>query len=72
MESSHPPEETIGQKIKRFRNNKDLTQEALARRADIPYATLVKIESDAVENPSIKTVKKIASGLDITIDELSS
>ena len=67
MESSHPPEETIGQKIKRFRNNKDLTQEALARRADIPYATLVKIE-----NPSIKTVKKIASGLDITIDELIS
>jgi transcriptional regulator with XRE-family HTH domain len=30
----------------------------------------VKIESDAVKNPSIDTVTKIAAGLEITVDEL--
>ncbi len=63
-------EETIGQKIRKLRLTKDLTQEALARKADIPYTTLVKIESDAVKNPSIDTVTKIAAGLEITIDDL--
>lgn len=49
---------------------KDMTQEALARKSDIPYTTLVKIESDAVKNPSIETVSRIAAGLEITIDDL--
>ncbi|HCW32927.1 TPA: hypothetical protein DGH83_05545 [Candidatus Peregrinibacteria bacterium] len=35
-----------------------------------PYPTLVKIESDAVQNPSIDTVTKIAAGFGITLDEL--
>lgn len=63
-------EETIGQKIRKLRLAKDMTQEALARKADIPYTTLVKIESDAVKNPSIETVSRIAAGLEITIDDL--
>lgn len=63
-------EETIGQKIRKLRLAKDMTQEALARKSDIPYTTLVKIESDAVKNPSIDTVTKIAAGLEITIDDL--
>jgi transcriptional regulator with XRE-family HTH domain len=65
-------QQTIGQRIKKIRNKMKLTQEALARKADIPYTTLVKIESDVVKNPSIDTVKKIAKGLEITVDELIS
>jgi transcriptional regulator with XRE-family HTH domain len=64
------PEESIGQKIRKLRLAKDFTQDALARKADIPYTTLVKIESDAVKNPSIDTVTKIAAGLEISIDYL--
>ena len=37
---------TIGQKIKAWRKKKDITQDALAKKADIPYTTLAKIESD--------------------------
>jgi len=72
MDNSQPVKDTIGQKIKKLRTEQGYTQEKFAQKAEIPYATLVKIESDAVENPSIKTVKKIAVALDITIDELIS
>jgi DNA-binding XRE family transcriptional regulator len=62
----------IGQKIKKLRNNLDLTQDELARKADIPYTTLVKIEIGKVKNPSVETVKKIAIALAVTVDELIS
>ncbi|MDD3608010.1 MAG: helix-turn-helix transcriptional regulator [Candidatus Moranbacteria bacterium] len=47
-----------------------MTQDALARKCDIPYTTLTKIESNVITKPSIQTVIKIAAGLDISIDEL--
>ena len=34
----------IGDKIKQQRTKRGLTQETLARKSDIPYATLTKIE----------------------------
>jgi len=61
---------TIGLKIKAWRAKKDMTQDELAKKADIPYPTLAKIESGAVQNPSIDTVTKIAVGLEVTLDEL--
>ncbi len=63
-------EKTIGQKIKYWRKVKNMTQDALSKQAGIPYATLAKIESDVIKNPTIDTVTKIAHGLNITIDEL--
>ena len=67
MESKH---RQIGDKIKVFRTKQGLTQDALARKCDIPYTTLTKIESNVITKPSIQTVAKIANGLDISIDEL--
>ena len=64
------PQETIGQKIKKWRTERGLTQEGLARKADISYTTFVKIETDVVKNPSVETVKKIAQAFEITIDAL--
>lgn len=61
---------TIGQKIKAWRKKKDITQDALAKKADIPYTTLAKIESNVIQNPSLQTITKIADGLGITIDDL--
>ena len=60
----------IGDKIKILRLKQGLTQDALARKCDIPYTTLTKIESNVITKPSIQTVVKIAAGLDISIDEL--
>lgn len=63
-------EKTIGKKIQLRRKEMRLTQDLLAKKANIPYTTLAKIESDVVRNPSITTVEKIASALEITIDSL--
>ncbi len=63
-------EKTIGLKIKAWRSKRDMTQDVLAKKANIPYPTLAKIESGAVQNPSIETVVKIAAGLGVTLDEL--
>lgn len=61
---------TIGDKIRAWRKKKDLTQDALAKTANIPYTTIAKIESDVIKNPSLQTITKIAKGFCITIDEL--
>ncbi|MCJ7789913.1 MAG: helix-turn-helix domain-containing protein [Candidatus Atribacteria bacterium] len=62
--------ETIGDKIKQLRNEQGLTQDELARKSDLPYTTLTKIESSVITKPSIQTVVKIVNGLGITIDNL--
>lgn len=61
---------TIGEKVKKWRKIKKMTQDELSKKANIPYPTLVKIESGAVNNPSIETMMKIANGLGVTLDEL--
>jgi len=62
--------ETIGDKIKQLRNKQGLTQDELARKSDLPYTTLTKIETNVITKPSIQTVMKIAKGLGIGIDDL--
>jgi transcriptional regulator with XRE-family HTH domain len=60
----------IGERIKHWRKVKSMTQDALAKKADIPYTTLAKIEAGLVMNPRMDTLIKVAAGLEITIDEL--
>ena len=68
MESTNS--RNVGDKIKAIRKEKGITQDALSKKADIPYTTLTKLESNVITKPSIQTVEKIAKGLGITIDEL--
>lgn len=63
-------QKSIGSRIKQWRKVRELTQEGLTRKANVPYTTLSKIESDVVKNPSIQTIIKIAEGLEISLDEL--
>lgn len=60
----------LPQNIKKFRKQKGLSQDKLAKLADVTHTTLVKIESGANDNPTIKTLKKITDALGITLDEL--
>lgn len=61
---------TIGKTIRKYRQEKKMSQEALARAANLSFPTIVKIESGETPNPSIDTVKKISSALGISIDDL--
>jgi transcriptional regulator with XRE-family HTH domain len=60
----------IGDNIKKFRKKKGLSQDKLARAADIPYTTLIKIESNIVKKPSVQNIAKIAKALDVSIEKL--
>jgi transcriptional regulator with XRE-family HTH domain len=56
--------------IKKLRLKKGLSQEKLARLADVSMSALVKIEAGTAKEPTITTVVKIAGALDISVDEL--
>ena len=62
--------ETIGDKIKKFRNKQGLTQDELARKSDLPYTTLTKIESNVIKKPSVLVMAKIAKSLGVSIEDL--
>jgi DNA-binding XRE family transcriptional regulator len=56
--------------LAKVRKERKLTQEGLARKANISYHTLIKLESGAIPNPKIETVIKLAKALNISIDNL--
>ncbi len=60
----------LAQNIRKLRFKKGLSQEKLARLANISNATLVKIECGVAKEPTITTVAKIADALGVSIDEL--
>lgn len=61
---------TISENIKRLRKKQGLTQDDLAKKANIKYSTLTKIEGEVVTKPSVQTVQKIAESLGVPIEEL--
>ncbi len=60
----------IGKTIRKYRQGKGMSQEALARAANLSLPTIVKIESGETPNPSIDTVQKIAKALGVAIEDL--
>ena len=60
----------LAQNIKRFRKQYKLSQEELAKKANITYSTLIKIESGVNKNPTLDTLSKLADVFDISIDKL--
>lgn len=62
----------LGLRIKEFRLGAGLTQEALAQKTGIPYTTLIKVESGAIKNPSIKVITSIARTLGVPVEELTN
>jgi len=57
-------------KIKRIREKMGLSQEKLARLADVSNNTIINIEAGKQQNPTIDTIKKIAKVLNVSIEEL--
>jgi transcriptional regulator with XRE-family HTH domain len=61
---------TISENIKRLRAKFGMTQDDLAKKADIKYTTLMKVESGTVNKPSVQTMAQIAKALGVSIEEL--
>ena len=60
----------LGQKIKKLRQKLGLSQDDFARKADVPYTTLTKVETGVIKKPSVFVVSKIAKALDVSVDDL--
>ena len=60
----------LGQKIKKLRNKLGLSQDDFARKADVPYTTLTKIETGVIKKPSVFVMSKIAKALNVSIEDL--
>jgi len=56
--------------VKRLREKTGLSQEKLARLADVSNNTIINIESGRQNNPTIETLKKIAKALEVGVEEL--
>jgi len=61
----------LAKRIRELRNKKGLSQEKLARLADVSYNTIVKIESGDSKNPTFQTMTGIARALEISLDDLA-
>lgn len=53
-----------------MREARGLSQEKLARLADVANNTIIKIEAGKNQNPTLETLKKIARTLSVNVDEL--
>lgn len=60
----------LGQRIRKLRQKLELSQDDFARKANVPYTTLTKIETGVIKKPSVFVVSKIAKALDVTIEDL--
>ncbi len=61
---------TIGENIKKLRTKQGLSQDDLARKAELKYSTLAKIEGDFVTKPGVQMVAKIAKALGVSVEDL--
>ena len=58
--------------LKKLREKKGLSQDRLAKLADIANNTIIKIEQSKNVNPRLDTLKKIAKALEVSVDNLIS
>jgi XRE family transcriptional regulator, regulator of sulfur utilization len=62
--------QNLANNIKKLREAKGLSQEKLARLADIANNTLIKMESGENKNPTLETLRKVAKAFGVSVDEL--
>ena len=60
----------ITKNLRKMRETKGLSQEKLARLADVANNTIIKIEAGKNQNPTLDTLKKISKALEVNVDEL--
>jgi len=60
----------ISKNLKKLRKKAGLSQDQLARKANIPYSTYLKIESGYTPNPSIQAIVNIAEAFGISVNVL--
>jgi transcriptional regulator with XRE-family HTH domain len=60
----------ISKNIRKLRKEKGISQDKLSKMADVAHPTIIKIESGAIQSPTVETAQKIAHALGVSIDDL--
>ena len=60
----------ISKNVKKLREKTGLSQDQMARKANIPFSTYLKVENGVTTNPSIQTLLNIAEALEISLDKI--
>jgi tellurite methyltransferase len=60
----------LAKNINKFRKERGWTQEQLAENSDVTYTTIIKLEQGVVENPTLRTLEKLAKVFEVSIDNL--
>ena len=61
----------LAKNLKKLREENGLSQDRLAKLADVANNTIIKIEQGENINPTLATLKKIAEALGVSLDELT-
>jgi|SRR3989344_1766790 len=61
---------TIGENLKKLRAKQGITQDDLARKANVEYTTLNKIESDVVKKLSVQTIARLTKASGVPMEDL--
>jgi len=61
----------LSKNLKKLREKKRLSQDRLAKLADVANNTIIKIEQGENINPTLDTLKKMAKALEVSLDELT-
>lgn len=62
----------LGEKIRKLRKSRDLTQEQLAELANIDPKTVIELEAGKRANPTLQTLNKLARALKTSLENLFS
>ena len=61
----------LSNNLKKLRDKKGLSQDRLAKLADVANNTIIKIEQGENMNPTLDTLKKMAKALGVSLDGLT-
>jgi len=61
----------LARNLRRLREERGLSQDRLSKLADVSHNTVIKIETGAIQSPTVDTAQKIARALGVTLDQLT-
>lgn len=62
--------ETIGQRVRRLRETKGLTQQDLAQAAELALSNVAQIERGKIADPRASTLQALAKALGVKVGDL--
>jgi transcriptional regulator with XRE-family HTH domain len=60
----------IGENLKKYRNEKKISQRKLAQAAGVSFAYIQQLEKNEKQNPGIEIIKRLSAALEIEIHDL--